>query len=107
MHALSLYSERLRLILSEFVRADGTIDATDIASSYVEEKLAEICHVLEALPVDLSDIRERLDADPDLHGIENNRRLVALADWLRVVIGLVEREVEKTRGQMIAPNDVD
>lgn len=107
MHALSLYSERLRRILREFARADGSIDPADITAPYVDEKIAEIRHILDALPVDLTDIRARLDADPDLHGIEIKRRLIALADWIGVVIGLIEREVENTRGRMIVPDDAD
>jgi len=102
MHAVSLYSDRLRRIHRAFVRADGSIYSADIASSFVEESVGEIFHILDALPADFTDIRARMNADPDLHGIEINRRLSALADWIGIVIGLVEREVENTRGRIIA-----
>jgi hypothetical protein len=96
------YRARLERIFNEITDVSGNPDVKGIGRmGEVNKRIDEVKDILAEMPLRLSQIEERLERDPDFSSISRKRRLVALADYLRFVIGLIDRELGPQGGHMI------
>jgi len=99
---LADYRARLELIFREITDAEGGADVKAVGRmGEVNKRIDEVKELLADMPLSLSQLEERLARDPDLSSISRKRRLLALADYLRFVIGLIDRELGAQGGHMI------
>jgi len=99
---LADYRARLERIFREITDAEGGADVKAVGRmGEVNKRIDEVKELLADMPLSLSQLEQRLARDPDFSSISRKRRLVALADYLRFVIGLIDREIGARRGHMI------
>ena len=108
MSDMSPYRARLEHIFNEITDPAGGVDVKGIGRMReVSKRIGEVQEILAEMPLGLSQIEERLKRDPDLSGISRKRRLEALADYLRFIIGLIDRKMGPQGGRIIVSANDD
>ena len=102
MSDLAPYRARLERIYKEITDAEGGADVKTVGGmGEVIKRIDEVMEILSEMPLRLSQIEQRMENEPDFSSIRRKLRLVALADYLRFSIGLLDREIAAKRGHMI------
>jgi hypothetical protein len=108
MSDMSPYRARLEHIFNEITNPAGGVDVKGIGRMReVNKRIDEVQEIPAEMPLGLSQIEERFERDPDFSSISRRRRLEALADYLRVIIGLIDREIGPQGGRIIVSANDD
>lgn len=89
--AAKLIFERL---LEEITDENGEVSVMQLAENEdINSKIEAFMEVMRNLPMRFDDLIACIESDRDLENLDRRVRLVALADYCRAALGLVEAEI--------------
>ena len=84
-------------LLSEITDDNDEILVTSLAyGEDIDSKIKALKEVLNSLPIRFDDLVTCIENDRDLENLDRQVRLVALADYCRAALGMVEAEIVKS-----------
>ena len=108
MTSLSLLRRLLLAFFKSIATADGAPDLVAVPTlKSATARKNELCALLEGSGIDFADLKARLLNDPDVDSLSRQQRVVALIDYARVAIGLIDREISARRGHVIVSANDD
>jgi len=99
MTTLGLTRRRLVVLYRKLATDDGAPDLDAIGSLDAATRFRdELRAILDASVLDFTELRARIDADPDFDNLSRRARAEALIDYLRAAIGITDRHRAERRG---------
>ncbi|MBM3484099.1 MAG: hypothetical protein FJX66_12475 [Alphaproteobacteria bacterium] len=108
MTSLSLLRRQLLALFKSIATPEGTLDLVAVPTlKSAAARKGEFCALLDSGGLDFTDLKARLNNDPDIDSLSRQKRVAALIDYARVAIGFIDRELSARRGHVIVSANDD